>query len=319
MAATPSGRGYWLVASDGGVFTFGDAGFYGSGAGRAIPPVVGIAVSSNGAGYWLLAQGGLAPGGVWVPGTEPIEWQWEIDHPLNLSSPADMGIGATTYAGAPAANPTVYDIDMFMNPASTIAALHQAGDKVICYMDAGAYESYRPDASLFPRSVIGNSTGWPGEYWLDIRQVSVLAPIISARMDLAVQKGCDAVEADEDNGWENNSGFPLTKADGQAWDLWVASAAHSRGLSAGFKNQIEIAGWASQYYDWTLNEQCNQYSECAGYPPDGGINAFRAAGKAVFQVEYQGNPGTFCPADNAAEYNGMLMPLSLNGGRTPCR
>ena len=30
MAATPDGKGYWLVASDGGIFTFGDAAFYGS-------------------------------------------------------------------------------------------------------------------------------------------------------------------------------------------------------------------------------------------------------------------------------------------------
>ncbi len=33
MAATPDGRGYWLVASDGGIFTFGDAPFYGSAGG----------------------------------------------------------------------------------------------------------------------------------------------------------------------------------------------------------------------------------------------------------------------------------------------
>ena len=30
MASTPDGGGYWLVASDGGIFTFGDAAFYGS-------------------------------------------------------------------------------------------------------------------------------------------------------------------------------------------------------------------------------------------------------------------------------------------------
>ena len=36
MAPTPSGKGYWLVASDGGVFTFGDAHFYGSLGGRAV-------------------------------------------------------------------------------------------------------------------------------------------------------------------------------------------------------------------------------------------------------------------------------------------
>ena len=30
MAATPDGKGYWFVASDGGIFAYGDAGFYGS-------------------------------------------------------------------------------------------------------------------------------------------------------------------------------------------------------------------------------------------------------------------------------------------------
>jgi hypothetical protein len=30
MAATPDGMGYWLVASDGGIFAYGDAGFFGS-------------------------------------------------------------------------------------------------------------------------------------------------------------------------------------------------------------------------------------------------------------------------------------------------
>jgi hypothetical protein len=44
MAATPDGGGYWLVASDGGIFSFGDARFYGSAGFSPIPaPVVGIA------------------------------------------------------------------------------------------------------------------------------------------------------------------------------------------------------------------------------------------------------------------------------------
>jgi len=41
---TGDGRGYWLAAADGGVFTYGDAGFLGSAAGiQANEPVVGIA------------------------------------------------------------------------------------------------------------------------------------------------------------------------------------------------------------------------------------------------------------------------------------
>jgi ribosomal protein L24E len=57
MAATPTGRGYWLVASDGGIFTFGDATFRGStGNLRLASPIVGMATS--GAGYWFVAADG---------------------------------------------------------------------------------------------------------------------------------------------------------------------------------------------------------------------------------------------------------------------
>jgi hypothetical protein len=46
VAATPTGRGYWLVASDGGVFAYGDAPFLGSTGGLALTrPIVGLAPS----------------------------------------------------------------------------------------------------------------------------------------------------------------------------------------------------------------------------------------------------------------------------------
>jgi N-acetylmuramoyl-L-alanine amidase len=59
MAPTPDGKGYWLVAADGGIFTFGDAGFYGStGALTLNTPVVGMAPTPDGKGYWLVAADG---------------------------------------------------------------------------------------------------------------------------------------------------------------------------------------------------------------------------------------------------------------------
>jgi hypothetical protein len=59
MASTPDGQGYWLVASDGGVFAYGDAQFYGSsGAIRLNQPVVGMAATPDGKGYWLVASDG---------------------------------------------------------------------------------------------------------------------------------------------------------------------------------------------------------------------------------------------------------------------
>ena len=59
IADTPDGNGYWLVASDGGIFAFGDARFFGSMALRPLnSPIVGISWTADGNGYWLVASDG---------------------------------------------------------------------------------------------------------------------------------------------------------------------------------------------------------------------------------------------------------------------
>jgi len=59
MASTADGKGYWLVAADGGIFSFGDATFYGSMGGHPLnQPVTGMASTHNGRGYWLVAADG---------------------------------------------------------------------------------------------------------------------------------------------------------------------------------------------------------------------------------------------------------------------
>jgi hypothetical protein len=58
-AFTPSHHGYWMVATDGGIFAFGDAGFYGSMGGSPLnKPIVGMAATPDGNGYWLVASDG---------------------------------------------------------------------------------------------------------------------------------------------------------------------------------------------------------------------------------------------------------------------
>jgi ribosomal protein L24E len=58
MASTPSGKGYWLVANDGGVFGF-NAPFFGSlGARHLNSPIIGMASTPSGKGYWLVAGDG---------------------------------------------------------------------------------------------------------------------------------------------------------------------------------------------------------------------------------------------------------------------
>ena len=54
-----AGQGYWQVASDGGIFTFGNAGFFGSTGGQLLDqPVVGMAPTPTRDGYWLVAADG---------------------------------------------------------------------------------------------------------------------------------------------------------------------------------------------------------------------------------------------------------------------
>jgi hypothetical protein len=69
MAATPSGNGYWLVAADGGIFSFGDAPFYGStGAIHLNEPIVGMSPTPTGRGYWFVAR----DGGIFAYGDAPF-------------------------------------------------------------------------------------------------------------------------------------------------------------------------------------------------------------------------------------------------------
>jgi ribosomal protein L24E len=56
---TPTGLGYYMVASDGGIFSFGDAKFHGSmGDKKLNAPVQSLVPDSDGVGYWLVASDG---------------------------------------------------------------------------------------------------------------------------------------------------------------------------------------------------------------------------------------------------------------------
>jgi len=68
-APVPAAKGYYEVASDGGIFAFGTAPFYGSMGGKPLnAPVVGLATNPNGKGYWEVAS----DGGIFAFGTAPF-------------------------------------------------------------------------------------------------------------------------------------------------------------------------------------------------------------------------------------------------------
>lgn len=95
----------------------------------------------------------------------------------------------------------IFDIDLFENDRSTMDTLHSLGKRIICYFSAGSYEPYRSDASQFEKSDMGHSMdGWPDEKWVDIRSQSVRR-IMAGRISLAREKGCDAVDPDNVDGY----------------------------------------------------------------------------------------------------------------------
>jgi len=219
----------------------------------------------------------------------------------------------------------MYDVDGFDNTAADVAALHAAGIKAVCYLSAGTYENWRPDAGQFPASILGRNNGWPGEKWLDVRDIqnagSPLRQIMDARLDMCRQKGFDMVELDNVDGYSNKTGFPLTAANQLYYDATLASDAHARALPVLQKNDIEQVAQLLPYFDGALNEQCNQYNECTTAQNGSfGLDQYVAAGKPVFQAEYKLSTSKFCAADNAANFNGARFGLNLDDKTfEPCR
>lgn len=222
---------------------------------------------------------------------DPMTWDWQL---------SDQNSGLVLR------DVDMLDIDGFDNTAATVAAIHARSgptlpsEKAICYLDLGAWENYRPDAATFPDAVVGKPlSGWPGERWVDIRQLGALEPVIDTRLQMCAAKGFDGVEVDDIDGYTQAAatGFPLTAGDAQNWLAYVANEAHSLGMFVLWKNDPYLAGWAVDYFDGAISEQCYQYAECTPQQNNGangcnltghpcGVSVFTAAGKWVGEVEY---------------------------------
>jgi hypothetical protein len=204
-----------------------------------------------------------SPADWWHP-APGLTWQWQIgDNDIDLTVEAD-----------------VFDVDLYVDQ-TVIDQLHAQGRRVICYISVGSWEDWRPDADQFPAEVLGrNYVGWPGERWLDVRRIDLLAPILRARLDLCRAKGFDGVEPDNIDIHGNSTGFPLTYADQLAYARWLAEEAHARGLAIGIKNAADMVADTLSIFDYAIAEDAFYYGWTAAMLP------FIEAGKPVFAAEY---------------------------------
>jgi len=275
------------------------------------------------------------------------------DPSSNPSCAADMGIisgtspvDAVDGAVAPSTDPTVFDIDGFDNTGTdnadesnslssssspVVAELHALGDHVICYIDVGTTESWRPDYSEFPAALLGNSNGWAGERWLDTDpsgpDYTMLQKIMTARFEMCEHNGFDAVEPDNLDGLLNDTGFNITTAEGDQYAVWVAEEIHSLGMSVAQKNFETQSSVLEPYFDFVIEEQCFQYGDCTELAP------YYDSSKAVLEVEYSSGGITLADFDTACTsgINGqpsadslgldsVYLSIGLNGSlRVPCQ
>ena len=268
-------------------------------------------------------------GSWWHPSTGALPWQWEIDHPLSLSSASDMGTNDTLPNGSPAPAPSVYDIDGILNPASTVAALHAKGDHVICYIEVGTAGNYYSAAdegiatSYYAQyqaaGVLGSKLpGYP-EYFLNINSPATVSITEAMINEQCAGKGFDAVETDLDetySGVDGSTGFSLSLADEVTYMSTLANYMHRDGLAWIIKNPDDTgdnyAATMEPLADGVLTEQCNQYGTCSALSSYFGH-------KAIFNAEYNIATSQFCANDVNLGINGAYFPVSLNGSRSPCQ
>lgn len=239
----------------------------------------------------LLCAAAAAPGAaaIWQPRPEVAAWQWQLQGKI------DTGLAAG-----------VFDVDGFETSKATVRQLHRLGRKVVCYLDVGSWESYRPDAGRFPATAIGNRyEGFPDERWLDIRRFRSFAPALERRFALCARKGFDAVEPDNLAGWENDTGFEIAAADQLRFNRWIARQAHRRGMAVALKNDGPQVQGLVDSFDFAIVEECFQYDECGLYKP------FVESGKAVFEAEYELAPAQFCAAAAAIGFSAIRKSYDL--------
>jgi len=247
-----------------------------------------------------LTPGAFAPASRWIPAAGD-SYQIQYSGKLNTANPAG-----------------IYDLDMFDTPASIVGELHRRGRRVVCYIDVGTWENWRPDAKEFPARVLGEKDGhWKGERWLDVRATSILEPIMAHRLDLCKKKGFDGVDPDNLDGYQNDTGFPLTYREQLAYDTWVAKAAHDRGLTAAQKGDDGQVNDLVKVFDYAVVEQCFAQGWCKKF------NLYSDNNRLVVDVEYYHDVARFqrknCPEAAQNHDTAILKRLQLTAWILTCK
>ena len=268
-----------------------------AGCATGVSEVAEVPDDASGTGTPAVA-GTVDPGddpGRWQP-TPGTTWQWQLQGDIDVDVEAE-----------------VFDVDLFEVPDEVLAQLRARGRRLVCYLNAGAHEPWRPDADVVDEAVLGRPLAeWPDERWFDVRRLDALEPLIEARVAGGARRGFDGVEFDNVDGYANETGFPLTAEDQLAYNRFLADVAHRHGLAAGLKNAVELVPELVDRFDFAVNEECAAYGECERLAP------FIEQGKAVVHVEYEVPVEGFCGEAARLGLSSMRKRWELDAWRQVC-
>ena len=198
-------------------------------------------------------------------GQQDAYWDWQ------LTSPYDLDIKVQVLA-----------LDPIDHHLEDIIELRKRGVKTICYISIGTWEEYRADADQFPEAVLGKQPGrWPEERYLDVRQLDKLLPIMEARVQECADKGFQAIEMDNMDVSDNDTGFPIKQREAVTYLRAIAEMARTRGLEVAQKNAPGLIEELVDEMDFIIVESCYKWEWCHMTAP------YLAQGKDVLAVEYE--------------------------------
>lgn len=228
------------------------------------------------------------------------QFDWQFTSPFDLESPS-----------------STINLDAFDASRRLIARLRAQGTAAICYVNVGAWENWRADKRRFPQMVLGKKyVGWEGERWLDVRRLDILLPIMRARFQMCRDKGFLAIEPDNLDGFENDTGFRITRAQQVRYNRAIAQEAHALGLSIGQKNAPGLVAELAEIYDFAITEDCFHWKWCERFKP------FLAQGKPVVAIEYPENgrnPLKHCADAARMGIQIVIKRRKLDGWSARCR
>lgn len=267
-----------------------------------------LLVRAHGGSPNSAANGGASSGGVggsagqagaapwYSPGVDS-SWQAQLQGSVDTNLAVDL-----FYLDADDAGP------------ATLRQIRAQGDHLLCYLSAGTFEPWRPDAAEFPASVIGGPlTDHPDERWLDFRDASVLA-LMRARIARLASVGCEGIDPSSID-TSVDPGFAITEADALGYARWFAEEIHAQGMSAGLSSRETWVDSLNDAFDWALAVDCLASTGCVGFEP------VREREHAVLLVEFgdQSRVAEVCPAAATLGFDALLKTPTFDAFRIGCK